>query len=186
MRIINYLITVYSITFWGLYYWLVHSFLFFECIIDNVCGCLSFELAMMSHAIWVTLVMREFTTHLSWTPNRKPRFFLQNLPKPTDRKHFETVTTLMSCFILIYLDELGVIPRSWSSIDVIKMWRSTVSHSGLLWPPYVIGGPLYFCPVVSFYLSIYLSSSFFSSPNLIGHRLDVYHTSTHGVALVRI
>ena len=27
-------------------------------------------------------------------PNRKPRFFLQNLPKPTDRKHFETVTTL--------------------------------------------------------------------------------------------
>jgi len=30
------------------------------------------------------------------------------------------------------------------------------------------------------------SSSFFSSPNLSGHRLDVYHTSTHGVALVRI
>ena len=26
----------------------------------------------------------------------------------------------------------------------------------------------------------------FSSPNLSGHRLDVYHTSTHGVALVRI
>jgi len=43
------------------------------------------------------------------------------------------------------------------------------------------GRPLYFCPVVSiFYLS------FFSSPNLSGHRLDVYHTSTHGVALVRI
>jgi len=32
-----------------------------------------------------------------------------------------------------------------------------------------------------------LSSSFFlSSPNLSGRRLDVYHTSTHGVALVRI
>jgi len=29
-------------------------------------------------------------------PNRKPRFFLQNLRKPTDRKHFETVTTLPS------------------------------------------------------------------------------------------
>ena len=27
---------------------------------------------------------------------------------------------------------------------------------------------------------------FYSSPNLSGHRLDVYHTSTHGVALVRI
>jgi len=29
-------------------------------------------------------------------------------------------------------------------------------------------------------------SSFFSSPILSRHRLDVYHTSTHGVALVRI
>jgi len=46
-------------------------------------------------------------------------------------------------------------------------------------------GPLYFWPVVSFYLlSIFLF--FYSSPNLSGHRLDVYHTSTHGVALVRI
>ena len=27
-------------------------------------------------------------------PNRKPRFFLQNLPKPIDSKIFETVTTL--------------------------------------------------------------------------------------------
>jgi len=34
-------------------------------------------------------------------------------------------------------------------------------------------------------LSIYLSI-FFSSPNLSGRKLDVYHTSTHGVALVRI
>ena len=31
-----------------------------------------------------------------------------------------------------------------------------------------------------------LSSFFFSSPNLSRRRLDVYHTSTHGVALVRI
>jgi len=29
-----------------------------------------------------------------------------------------------------------------------------------------------------------VSSSFFSSPNLSGRRLDVYDTSTHGVALV--
>jgi len=33
---------------------------------------------------------------------------------------------------------------------------------------------------------LFLSSFFFSSPNLSGRRLDVYHTSTHGVALVRI
>jgi len=31
-----------------------------------------------------------------------------------------------------------------------------------------------------------LSSFFFSSPNLSRCTLDVYHTSTHGVALVRI
>jgi len=35
---------------------------------------------------------------------------------------------------------------------------------------------------------LFLSSSifFFSSPNLRSRRLDVYHTLTHGVALVRI
>jgi len=31
-----------------------------------------------------------------------------------------------------------------------------------------------------------LSSFFISSPNLSGQRLDVYHTSTHDVSLVRI
>jgi len=30
----------------------------------------------------------------------------------------------------------------------------------------------------------FLSIFFFSSPNLSGRRLDVYHTSSHGVALV--
>ena len=29
----------------------------------------------------------------------------------------------------------------------------TAFHFISLWPPYVIGGPLYFCPVVSFFLS---------------------------------
>jgi len=33
-----------------------------------------------------------------------------------------------------------------------------------------------------FFLSIF----FFFSPNLSGRTLDVYHTSTHGVALLRI
>ena len=41
-----------------------------------------------------------------------------------------------------------------------------------------------FLPCGFFILSsIYL---LFSSPNLSGRRLDVYHTLTHGVALVRI
>ena len=33
-------------------------------------------------------------------------------------------------------------------------------------------------------LLLLLLLSIFSSPNLSGRRLDVYHTSTHGVALV--
>ena len=41
---------------------------------------------------------------------------------------------------------------------------------------------IYFHPVVSFYLL----SFFYSSPNLSRRRLDVCHTSTHSVALVRI
>jgi len=39
-------------------------------------------------------------------PNRKLRFFLQNLPKPTDSKLFETVTTLilgLDFFLVFYL-----------------------------------------------------------------------------------
>jgi len=53
-------------------------------------------------------------------------------------------------------------------------------HLCLLWPPCVADADIIFCPVVS--------SIFFSSPNLSGRRMDVYHTSTHGVAvaLVRI
>jgi len=38
----------------------------------------------------------------------------------------------------------------------------------------------------SFVLSSSIFLYLFSSTNLSGHRLDVYHTSTHGVALVRI
>jgi len=48
-----------------------------------------------------------------------------------------------------------------------------------LWLPCVADADIIFCPVSS-------SSFFFSSPNLSGRRVDVYHTSTHGVALVRI
>ena len=33
---------------------------------------------------------------------------------------------------------------------------------------------------------LWFLSFFYSSPNLSGRTLDVYHTSTHGVALVRI
>jgi len=49
--------------------------------------------------------------------------------------------------------------------------------------PVEYGRPLYFHPVVSLFLSIFF---FFSSPNLSSRTFDVYHISTHGVALVRI
>ena len=59
----------------------------------------------------MTLVMKKFTTRLSWKPkpNRKLRFFLQNLPKLTDRKHFGTVTTLcvLSCCRLVVCRDLS-------------------------------------------------------------------------------
>jgi len=53
--------------------------------------------------------------------------------------------------------------------------------------PMEYGRSLYFCPVVSSSIFYLLSSFFFfSSPILSRRRLDVYHTFTHGVAIVRI
>jgi len=52
-----------------------------------------------------------------------------------------------------------------------------------LWSPYRIGQTIIFLPCGFFFL---LSSFYFSSPNLSRRRLDVCHTSTHGVALVQI
>jgi len=57
--------------------------------------------------------------------------------------------------------------------------RERLDGTHCLWPPYGIGQAIYI-----FILSFGLS--FFSLPNLSHHRLDVYHTSTHGVIIVRI
>jgi len=57
---------------------------------------------------------------------------------------------------------------------MVALWKMADRYIFILW-------------FYSIYLSIYLSSIYlFSSPNLSGRTLDVYHTSTHGVALVRI
>jgi len=61
-----------------------------------------------------------------------------------------------------------------------SMMHMALHQCVLLWPPYVIGQAIIFLPC-DFFLS-----SFFSSPNLSGRRLDVYHTLKHGVALVQI
>ena len=72
---------------------------------------------------------------------------------------------------------------------LLKAYACTCLHlfSGtalycLLWPPYVIWQAIIFLPCGFFFIS---SIFFLSSPNLSDCRLDVYHTSTHGVALVR-
>jgi len=54
-----------------------------------------------------------------------------------------------------------------------------------LWSPYVIGQTIIFSSCF-FFLASFFFFLFFSSPNLSGRRLDVYHTLAHGVALVRI
>ena len=74
-----------------------------------------------------------------------------------------------------------------------------------LWPPCVIGQAIYIFSSYGFFFFFFmvalwnradhyifiqsfvlLFSSFLSSPNLSRRRLDVCHTCTHGVALVRI
>jgi len=88
------------------------------------------------------------------------------------------------------------LPRGPPSSRTARVVSGLLSRSGrifctnrflfwfFLWPPYVIGQAIYIF-ILSYVL---LSFCFFllSSPNLIRRRLDVYHTCTHGVALVRI
>jgi len=53
------------------------------------------------------------------------------------------------------------------------------SYNCLLWSPYGIGQTIIFS-------SCFFFLFYFLAPNLSGQRLDVYRTSTRGVALVRI
>ena len=71
----------------------------------------------------------------------------------------------------------------WTTCDYLNSSFSCHMHFKYsLWPSCVADVDIIFCSC-SYYL---LLSFFFSSPILSGRRLDVYHTSTHGVALVRI
>jgi len=54
-------------------------------------------------------------------------------------------------------------PSHWASAHISSFFMAALCNRG----------PLYFCLVISFYLSIFFYLSFFSSPNLSGHRLDV-------------
>jgi len=56
------------------------------------------------------------------------------------------------------------------------------SYTTLLWPPTVADADILFCSC-GYYFSFFF---LFSLPILSGRKVDVYHTSTHGVALVQI
>ena len=58
--------------------------------------------------------------------------------------------------------------------------RAVTRITFLLWPPCVAGEDIIFLSCGFFFFLL-----LFSSPNLSGGRVDVYHTSTHGVTLVR-
>jgi len=98
-----------------------------------------------------------------------------------------------------WVTEVGVVAVSMSDRLALHGWRGRCmglalhrQQSGLdcglsgillLWPPCVADADIIFLPCSFFVSSIFF---FYSSPNRSGRRLDVYHTSTHGVALVRI
>jgi len=57
----------------------------------------------------------------------------------------------------------------------------------LLWPPCVADADIIFLPCGFFLLSSFYIPRLIPNLSAVsGRRLDVYHTSTHGVALVRI
>jgi len=72
-------------------------------------------------------------------------------------------------------DSPGGVERRSLSSSVALLWLPCVADKNIIFPS---------CGFFFFFLSSFFSFS--SSPNLSRRRLDVYHTSTHSVALVRI
>jgi len=76
----------------------------------------------------------------------------------------------------------------WTLLLALSLWLPCVADADIIFLPcgfFMVA----LCNRADHYIFALwlLSLSFFiSSPNLSGRRLDVYHTSTHGVALVRI
>ena len=81
--------------------------------------------------------------------------------------------------------------RALSDHVLVRHWRSLPTYclstvgGRFIMAALCNRGAIIFLPC-SFFLLLLSSSIFFSSPNLSGRRSDVCHTSTHGVALVRI
>ena len=81
---------------------------------------------------------------------------------------------ILQLWLLSSSSFLSVFHRLFSAVG---NWISAILPH-MVWPYYgrpMKQGPLYFCPVVTIFVSFFLSF-FYSSPNLSGRRLDVYHT----------
>ena len=81
--------------------------------------------------------------------------------------------------VLSNIRQSSILYRVYEAINTINNALSCpdiYSHFVFLWPPCVADAAVIFSSCFFF----------FSLPNLSGRRLDVYHTSTHGVALVQI
>jgi len=63
------------------------------------------------------------------------------------------------------------------------LYKSTITYLLSLWPLCVADADTVFLPCGFFYILLLL---FYFLANLSRRRFDVYHTSTHGVALVQI
>jgi len=85
-------------------------------------------------------------------------------------KFFPIVDTCLSCEDIAQ-QSCGMVPRwrFFGDLFMVALWNRETIYIFMLW-----------------FVLLLLSSSFFSSPNLSGRRLDVYHISIHDVALVRI
>ena len=109
---------------------------------------------------------------------------------PVERQNSEGCKKFCNAFLVHRLTERNEIWHGWGfdqyidtysyspnfvnfrpgSHDTMRRHASILHwYACFLWPPYVIGGPLYFCPVVSFLLS---SSSIFFFPRLISAAVD--------------
>ena len=126
---------------------------------------------------------------------RKTRTFVQLVFHLSDRTHcqrydppadntYQKVIVFMRS--LAELIETISYSQSSHAIELLRFYQSSslAMNQCLLWPPCVADVDIIFLPC-GFFLSIFYLF-FYSSPNLSGCTLDIYHTSTHGVALVRI
>jgi len=91
--------------------------------------------------------------------------------------------------VLLHLGHIWVLKQRSAFLErkfchVLEVIYSHFEVYALLWPPYVIGQDIILY-IIFLPCGLFLSySSFFSLPNFSRRRLDVYNTSTHGLALV--